>query len=508
MLKTCAAIDLGSNAIRLTIFECLPDGGYKILESLSQPLRLGKETFVNLEIGPEHFKKAVKIIEGFSRVMDEYAVSTVISVTTSAVREAKNRLDFIDYIQSKTGVRLEILEDTEETRLTFLALERELGGDKGYFSGNNLIIELGSGNVKTIFIRDGVILVSQLHKIGALRVMEILKDVNIQQHKFEKVLREFIRTDVHLLREELPDEKLDRFIVVGALVPEIISYISSGKLKNKRRLKTLELMKILDEYGKLTLHQFTERFSLSQDRADILLPSLHIFTGFLDSFSPREVVLSEITLTDGLILNLGRKSYDFSPHILASAEYLGKKYFNDEEHAAGVHSISVEIFNKTKSLHRLKKGDLLILEVAAILHDVGRFVNSREHHKHSEYLIANASIAGLTRKQLQMAAVIARNHRRFTIKYGENLKAGFSSRERMKIRKLSAILRLANTLDLGHSGTGSGVNIRYQKKKERLRFEIPGRGDFQLEEWGFNRSKRLFEAVFNTECQWFVNEEL
>ena len=167
----------------------------------------------------------------------------------------------------------------------------------------------------------------------------------------------------------------------------------------------------------------------------------------------------------------------------------------------------MQIFQKTKSLHKLKKSDLLILQVAALLHDIGRFVNGREHHKHSEYLIANASLPGLTAQQLNMAAVVARNHRRFGVKYGETLKANFTNRDRLKIKKLSAILRLANALDLGHDANRTSIRIKYQSGKNRILFEIYDQRELILEEWGFNQAKVLFESLFSVFCQWIVKDE-
>ena len=241
MLTTIAAIDLGSNSIRLTIFEVSEKSKLTILDSLTQPLRLGKDTFVLSAIRKEHFHEAVEIINGFKRVMNEYVVKKVIAVATSAVREADNGLDFIDYLDNLTGISFDILEDTDETRFIFSALEKEIGRNSKYLKGNNLLIELGSGNIKTVLIKDGLITFSQVHKIGALRVQETLRDINVNQHKFEKVLREFIRTDVLLLRSELPKETLDHFFVTGGLVPEILSYIATDSLPSKNKISTPEI---------------------------------------------------------------------------------------------------------------------------------------------------------------------------------------------------------------------------------------------------------------------------
>ena len=258
MLKTIAAIDLGSNSIRLTIFETTKNDQLTILDSLTQPLRLGKDTFVLSAIRKEHFHEAVEILNGFKRVMDEYEVKKVIAVATSAVREADNGLDFIDYLDNLTGISFDILEDTNETKLIFNAFETEVGKDSKYLKGNNLLIELGSGNIKTIFIKDGLITFSQVHKIGALRVQEILNEINIKQNKFEQVLREFIRTDVLLLKSELPKETFDHFIVVGGLVPEILSHITTEAVKEKNEISTPELLKVLGKYRDLSLFQFSK----------------------------------------------------------------------------------------------------------------------------------------------------------------------------------------------------------------------------------------------------------
>jgi exopolyphosphatase/guanosine-5'-triphosphate,3'-diphosphate pyrophosphatase len=504
MAKTLATIDIGSNATVLTIFEIDKNNAYKTLDKLFQPLRLGKDTFVDGRINRAHFDQALEILLGFKRVIKEYGVEKVIAVATSAVREADNQFEFIDFLKNQSGIGIRILEDTEEKKILFQAMVADLEGSDRYLKGNSLMIELGAGNVKTLFVQDKILSFSLVHKIGALRVKEILGNINIQQHKFENVLREFIHTDVQLLFSELQFEKVDRFIVVGGLIPDLLLKILSAADLKKRQMPSEALLNTLKKYKKYSIDQFSTDFQLTAERAEILLPTLFIFIDFLNTFQPKYVMFSDITLTDGLIIESIGKRADFFEHVMSSVKYLGRRYKNDDRHAEVVHDLAVEIFDNTKRLHKLKAKYLIVLKIAAWLHDIGRFVNGREHHKHSEYIIANATLPGITKKQLKMAAVVARNHRRFTIKYGDNLDVDFDDEDRLIIKKLSAILRLANSLDLGHLAARDDIQVRHQKDKNCVCFDIRSDKELILEEWGFNGAKSLFESMFNVVCLWKV----
>jgi exopolyphosphatase/guanosine-5'-triphosphate,3'-diphosphate pyrophosphatase len=507
MGKVKAAIDVGSNAIRMTIFEDKNEDKCRILDSLTQPLQLGKDTFLRGRIGRQQFRAAVNILTTFQRLMRDYSVSEVSAAATSAVREAVNGIDFVDFIDNHTGIKITILESGEETELIFGALSEELVGQDDLLSGNNLLLELGGGNVKTVFIQNGLITFHQVHKIGALRVREILGHLHTGKHKFEQVLRAFIRTDVELLKGELPDAVLDHFIVSGALVPELFRHIDGENHRTSGVVQAETIAALLAPFQDLSIADFARQLRLQPERAEILQAALLIFSDYLHIFAPRSLVLSRVTLSDGLIRSSRGKQIDFTPHILASARYLGRKYKNDENHAGKVLEMAEIIFAKTKSLHKLSNNDLIILQVAAYLHDIGRYVNGREHHKHSEYLIAQANLPGLQRKQIQLAAITARNHRRFPVKYGNNLRLRLSGKEKLRIRKLTAILRLANALDLGHDQGEASVRLKYFRKNRELRFMIRSRQTLQLEEWGFHSAKSLFEELFDVDCTWEVKDK-
>ena len=169
--------------------------------------------------------------------------------------------------------------------------------------------------------------------------------------------------------------------------------------------------------------------------------------------------------------------------------------------------LAEEIFRETRSLHKLPKSYLLILKIAALLHDIGHFVNDREHHKHSQYIINSSPLIGLTKRERGMVALVARNHRHYPIKLNKLSDIILTEDERMDLKKLISILRIANSLDQSHGDRVKGVKVRRKKNRNQLVFTIKVNSAVYLEKWSFSRSVGIFEQLFYHECLLKENRE-
>jgi exopolyphosphatase / guanosine-5'-triphosphate,3'-diphosphate pyrophosphatase len=185
----------------------------------------------------------------------------------------------------------------------------------------------------------------------------------------------------------------------------------------------------------------------------------------------------------------------YREQVIDSAQRLGKKYFYDEKHACTVAKLAVQIFDQTKTFHELDAEERLILEVAAILHDVGHYVNVANHHKHTFYLILSSPLIGLTTLQMDMVANVARYHRKSAPKTQHKPYEDLPPKLRLTISKLAAILRLADALDHEHASTVDSVEVEY--KRPRFMFRLKGKGDMLLEKWALANKRDLFESVFD-----------
>ena len=213
-----------------------------------------------------------------------------------------------------------------------------------------------------------------------------------------------------------------------------------------------------------------------------------------------EVVIPGIGLKDGVLLELlsqfrDREKNVHRKQVIESARRMGKKYFFDEKHATTVARLALQIFDQTASFHELDSEARLVLEVAALLHDIGHYVNVSNHHKHTFYLIQSSPLVGLTQLQMDLVANVARYHRKSAPKIQHEPYEAMAPKHRLMISKLAAILRLADALDHEHASTVDAVEVDY--KRPRFLFRLKGKGDMLLEKWALVNKRDLFENVFD-----------
>jgi exopolyphosphatase / guanosine-5'-triphosphate,3'-diphosphate pyrophosphatase len=177
--------------------------------------------------------------------------------------------------------------------------------------------------------------------------------------------------------------------------------------------------------------------------------------------------------------NLGPGLSDFGAQVLASARTLGEKYGYDADHAQNVAQLATRLFDQLTDEHALAARERLLLEVAALLHDIGLFVGLRAHHKHTQYLLESAEIFGLSRDDMRLIANVARYHRRAVPRRTHLSYMMFSRKNRVCINKLAAILRLANALDAEHLQKIRDVRVSIDDGARVLLLE--GTGDLTME---------------------------
>jgi exopolyphosphatase/guanosine-5'-triphosphate,3'-diphosphate pyrophosphatase len=180
---------------------------------------------------------------------------------------------------------------------------------------------------------------------------------------------------------------------------------------------------------------------------------------------------------------------------MASALQLGRKYAFDEQHGVTVSRLAVQLFDETKPLHNLPLEYRLLLEVAALLHDIGNFVNASDHHKHSQYLLTATPVIGLDQTQMAIVANVARYHRKSMPKPQHDPYRVLSSKDRVTVSKLASLLRLADAMDNEHASRVIRFSVDY--KKPRVVLKMEGEGDLLLEKWALLKKAPMFEEVFS-----------
>jgi len=497
-----AVIDIGAHFARLEIVQITEDGNkYETLERLSQIAPLGTDVFTKGKISTENTYLVGKILQDFSQVLKDYKVKQIRAVATSAVREASNKELFLNRVRRLSGIKVEELETEEEAKILFIAIKEALNGFMSFTEKNSVICSIGTGAIQVSFTGNGMLKSSESARIGSLRLIEELER-NISANQLKDAIKPFVETAVKgILSQSLTHFSTSLIIGTGASVRALTTLgFDSGETEyhNVKCLSRKSFYKIYNEISKLPPEDIAQKYKISDTLAESIEPACAILYHFLEASKVESLIIPTVTTRDAIIKNfiktIQNEPDDFLPHITSCVKSLGEKYRYDSIHAGKVADISLAIFDSTIFLHALNDNDRKLLMIASYLHDIGAYVSNRKHHKHSFYLIKNSNIPGLTSKERNIAAIIARYHRRALPKSTHSEYSALSSADKVRVSSLASILRIADSLDFIYHLTIKEIKFNHRGKIMEI---ITNQSvDSVLKNWAVKRKADLFEDVF------------
>jgi len=497
-----AVIDVGSTSIRMAVAQICENGSFSQLDSLSQSVSIGSDTFNFGEISRSTVENCVGVLRNFKQVLAEYRIDItkdMRAVATSAVSEAANRAEFLDRVYMATGINVEIIDGTEVNRLTFLALAPLLRDNPELGVGRLLAAEAGGGSTELLGIENGRVFFAHSYKIGSYRLREIMNSLHASETLQIETLETEIASGMRLLNTTARGSRGNvRLLLMGGDIRFAAHHLLSEW--NESGFVSLKAGK-LEKFAEKVIHRDVERvaadYGLAIEKAQTLGPALKIYARMINKLGLKEVLVCGVTLRDGLMAEAAAGNAwtrDFVKQILHSAEETGRRYFYDREHADCVTENSLILFDSLQREHSLDYRYRVILTVAAKLHDIGVFISSRNHHKHSMYLIQNSEIFGLSDLDIKLAALVARYHRRAVPRESHIDYMSLTREHRMVVSKLSAILRVADSLDRSHMQTISSPVIIPENDVVYIKAGRPG--NFTSEKRILERKGDLFEKIY------------
>jgi len=494
-IEFAAVIDIGSSELRLKTAQ-LSKARIKYLESLTYPLSLGRDTFSSRKLGFNKVDKACEIIRNFQMIIREYGITNTRVVATTAVREAVNMDYFLDQVKIKTGLNISVLDDMEEKLYIYKLLSKLLRDDE---KNSSLMVHIGSGNIGVSILENGRIQFTQNIKVGSLRISEMFGDIQEYSNEFYIVLEEYLHSFTDTLESFIP-ENIKHLIVSGTEISIASDLIGEGR---KGIFTLIPKNRFLDFYDQVKL-KTTERaasdYHITIEKAEVLFPAMCIFHNLLRFTQADSIIAAEITLSDALLYEmLSPQEYlsinkDFSKNTLLSAIALAQKCDAMVSHYQQVEIFAVKIFDKMKKLHGLGLREKLLLQAAAILHDIGKFININHHSMHSFEMVAGADITGLSQLETEIVANLVRYHSHTTPSASDVNYTRLDLYNRVLVSKLSAILRLADALDRSHMQKFNDIDVKITENE--LLITITTDKNIDLEQWSFHEKGAFFEEVF------------
>lgn len=470
------------------------EGKLETIENVRLPVRLGQDAFTTGQFSEATIQMAVAAFLRFRKVAQAFDVAETRAVATSAVREAGNSDILIDRIAQQTGFHLEIISGDEEARLIHLAVKHalDLGGKHA------LLVDIGGGSVEVTLSDADNVLSTESYEMGTVRLLHKLEN-GAPAQPFHQLVKEYAQKARRRVEREIAGERVDLCIGTGGNVEEM------GKLRKRLFKRDSEDVISIDEIGKLidtlsalSVAERIRKLRLRADRADVLLPAAVVLHMIAQEVHVKEVRIPGVGLKDGLLLDMAPLArgpvLPRREQVWASAVRLGQKYRFEGEHSLLVARLAASLFNQSLSLHHLTEKELLLLEAAALLHDIGHFINTIDHDKHGYYLLKHNPLIGLDAAEQEVVANIVRYHRKETPSTTDENFRSLPQKDRLIVTKLCAILRLADALDTSHTGRVKDVCL--EKRGGHWRLQPISATELILEKWDLEKRKALFQEVF------------
>lgn len=510
-----AAIDIGSNAIRLRIVDVDPpaqgpDGPrfYAFREVLADraSVRLGHDVFTRGELEQGVIALACDALKRFRAAMDQAKVDRYRAVATSAAREAKNGELLVERAQREAGVVVEVIEGVEEARLVQLAVtERVALGER-----TAVLVDIGGGSTELTLLVGKRALWSRSLPVGTVRLVEaFLEGRGPIRAAHRLLLDEYVeRVCADALAEigALSGGRVDLVIGTGGNIETLADLCPvPGAFPEGRGIEVGAMKRLLDDlYGK-SVDERVAAFGLRPDRADTIVPAASVLARVAAALGAESIGAPGVGLKEGVLVDLARAHFiprDFGVEAAAVTDaclHLGRRYHFNEQHGTLVARFAVRLFDDLAPRHGLGPRDRILLHAAALLHDVGDFIRYEGHHKHSYYIIAHSDLMGLLPEERELVANVARYHRKSPPSAEHENYRQLSRDGRSKVKAMAAILRIADALDREHRGKVDDVRGRVDGGT--LVVEIAGASERALEEWTVTAKAGMLRDAFGLEVR-------
>jgi len=482
--RVLAAIDVGTNAVRLEIARPLPDGSLETLHQERDPVRPGEGVFATGSIARPVADRLMATLSRYGALCRRHR-ARVRAVATSAVREARNREEIVRRARREAGIALEVVSGREEARLICLGV---LDGRRP--RSRALVVDIGGGSTEVAPALGDKPTALYSVGLGAVRLTEIFNSAGKVSPERLAVMRSFA---AEAFQEALP-RRLPRVSAALGSSGTINAIVAARG--DARRMTLRKVERAVEEMARMSLEE--RRRTFEPRRAEIIVAGAVILEAAMLQLGLEAVVAVDRGLRDGVLIDLARRSPAAAAAAAAgrseAAVALGRRFGFDEPHARKSTELALSLFDQLAAVHRLPASARSVLEAAALLHDVGHAVSPSRHHKHTYYLVSNADIPGFSDEERQLVALVARYHRRSAPeRHRPDLEALPAPAYRM-VRRLVALLRVADALDRSHHQPV--VAVRTAVRNGTVRVQLRTRGAIDLELWDVAREAPLFRAVF------------
>ena len=497
---TCrlAAIDIGSNSVRLLVAEALRGGAYRILDEEREPTRLGRAIASRGALDEESMEQTIAALRTFKQIAAGFQTTAVKTIATCAVREARNGSEFCKRVREEVGLEVEVISADREARLAFSSIQNAF-----HLIGKNVILaDIGGGSTEIVFATGNLIEAIFTTPLGAVRLTE--QHGLAEAHSPEAYQR--LEEEINACLKKRTSRPLfaPHFLIgSGGTFTALAELVMAARKQTDVpvagfEVSQAEVRHLLDRLRKTPPKARRGMAGMAPDRADIILAGISIVDALLKRFHVNTLVIHTRGVRDGLVREMIDDAMGTALDDPAQREdaidRLAVACSGEAEHGRKVAALAARIYEQLCEPFKLDPADRIILETAARLQDVGYVINYEQHHKHSYHLIRNSRLPGVVSQDLELIANVARYHRGAHPKRKHENLSRLSAEDQERVARLASILRIAGGLDRSRSQQVRDVLVRVEA--EQIVLEVVATEEPTVDMWGAQRRIELFEEVF------------
>jgi len=500
-----AAIDIGSNSIRMQAAETGDGIATTILAAERQVTRLGAGVFQDGRITADALQFVCENLARMSQIYQKLDVIGVRAVATSAVRDASNQQEFLERASKALGAPIEIISGQEEARLIHLGVQARWPQP----GKRVLMIDVGGGSAEVILSEHGVLSEAFSKPLGSVRLTEVFLRTDppapIDLHR----LNEYIDEKLSAPLNKIGPGPFDRAIATSATAAAMVcavNRVARSRRDEADRLKAsaAQIRKFYRDVSVLDLNGRRKIQGIGPNRAELIVAGAAVFRRMLELFQQPALHYSAAGVRDGIIADLaargvGRELSMLNRDQRRSVEQMARRYGVQLSHARKVADLGHRLFQSLQPLHRLPPALGKLLEAAAYLHDIGHFVSDTSHHKHSYYLVLHSDLPGFTDSERQMIALLCRYHRKSMPTPRHSPCQTIDPDSRRAINPLVPLLRIADSLDRSHEQRVGDLQVHFRNGSVTL--ALDSKPDPDLEIWAAERVAEAFRETYQVQLQ-------
>ncbi len=500
-MKTFAAIDVGSYELSMKILEISKQNGIKEIDYIRHRIDLGTDSFATGKISYERVDELCRVLREYKKIMDGYKAQDYKAYGTSAIREIENTVIVLDQIEQRTGIKIEVLSNSEQRFLDYKSVASKGKIFNKIIEKDTAILDIGGGSIQlSLFVKDSLV-TTQNMRLGVLRLQDKMSILNLRPSQYENIIDEFISSQLAVFKKlYLGERKIENIIVVDDYISEVmgkkLTCMSDGSIELS------ELSTFLDKALVKSTAEAARILNIPEENVPLLYISNVLLNRVAKVTGAKMIWVPGVTLCDGIAYEYGEKqnlikvNHDFEQDIIACAQNISKRYMGSKRRGETLEKIALTIFDSMKEVHGFGERERLLLRISALLHDCGKYISLMNLGECSYNIIMSTEIIGLSHVEREIVANIVKyNHMDFNYYDIMGQDISLDKEAYLKIAKLTAILKVANGLDRSHKQKFK--NIKVSIKDEQLIITIDTPVDITLEKGLFNRRADFFEEVYS-----------